>query len=143
VKKYKILMAMLVVHPNPARTENIARLAGMTGGETTKQLVSMAQGIDHYGALVRLSNDGWRIAGYMDDDTSAGGWLYLRECAANPNLQDSVRAFKDELLTGIRENGKQSKITNGVLPTCGTVATCRDPEGKAHYQNRKLSGGKK
>lgn len=57
------------------------------------------------------------IAGRRGDESgSTGGWQALHESANNATIvQMHASAWKDEALTGITPDGKQSKIENAVL----------------------------
>jgi hypothetical protein len=133
--RYKILLAMLINHPHPMGTDSVARITRMCPNETSKELVAMCTDEEPYGALVEPSRDGWRIAGRCAHDEHSGGFAFLVECEANPSLQLSMRAYKDEVLTGLTATGKKSTIERGVLPT-GQAGGYRDPEAAAHRSNK-------
>jgi hypothetical protein len=133
----KVLMSLLVAHPAPASIESLVLISGLDEVTLWKAIGAMLQDQEPYGALVKVSPDGFSIAGYIHATGSAGGWAYLEECRDNPQLQESLRTWKDEALTGIRNNGKMSAIKNAALPVVGDGGGYRDPEAAAHRANRR------
>jgi hypothetical protein len=137
MNRAKVLMSLLVSHPYPATVEALCRISSLGEKELWKVLGEMLHDQEPYGRLVSVEPKGFKIAGYISATGSAGGWAYLEECRDNPQLQQSLKAWKDEALTGIRGNGKMSAITNAALPVVGDGGGYRDPEAAAHRANRR------
>ena len=133
--KHKCLIALLGFHPKTVITVEVSRACGLNMDDTQAALLEMLDDVDPYGPLVHLDRDGWRIAGYIDSDGAAGGYAFLQECQQNPQMVNSQKKFVDEVLTGITESGKRSKIINAALPSGSTHTRVRNPETTAHNVN--------
>ena len=140
---YRILKLLSTTYPKTLITSTIADCKDLDVDEVHRALVGMLEYHEPYGALVELCQDGWRIAGRQDFDTSTGGWAWLDDTHANPRKIEKTQEWNNEVSTGMKLNGKQTKIKDAVLQGGGSYegATCNDPEDKAHRTNRKFMGG--
>ena len=139
---YKILLKLVDKFPTPKTPDELAEDMDIPADEIQRECLKMLDKQELYGPLVELCRDGWRITGIEDFDDSTGGRGYLREAFINPYYPTNIEKFKDECLTGMSANGKQTELRNAALPSGYDSGGCRDPESRALGINQRLTTGR-
>ena len=70
-----------------------------------------------YGSLVTYDHikDRFNVSGLKRDNMNTGGYKYLEDHEVNTVDAKNTTSWKNEVLTGIDQRGKRSKIKNPVL----------------------------
>jgi hypothetical protein len=132
MKHYHVLLAMLTTKGGQS-VRAIASLMSADYQETYHTLVTMSELHD---PLVYCSGQRWYIAGVdRDGEVKTGAYKYLDEVKGKPGV-DPVHTWKDEVLTGMKKDGKRSEIDRAVLPTGCCGCGCSDPDKAAKKANR-------
>ena len=86
--------------------------------EVQRAILAMSE--EHYsheGAWLFIDRGRVYISGVLRDDASTGGWAAIESAAHNEQLLTDIQTWKDEALTGVKLDGKRSKIERAVLST--------------------------
>lgn len=67
---------------------------------------------------------------HIEADIDGDGMRWLLGLRDNPHFQISAELWKDEVLTGMTSGGKETKIVNPVVQTCGRVSDAKSPDDK-------------
>lgn len=90
-----------------------------------------------FGPWLMRINQQYFVAGQKRHDCSSGGYLALESAVANPGLDGfETDKWVNEALTGLRFDGRRSRIENPVVPRFSRTGYC-DPEKSAYKRNKK------
>ncbi len=90
---------------------SLREVAGVTG-----QMLD--QDFGEGGAWIYVERDRYHLAGVeRDGECSTGGYAAIEEATANGQILFKVQPWRDEVLTGMKADGNQTKIERAVLST--------------------------
>lgn len=131
----RILARLIALSPAGATVDDIASLIGE---DAAQALTWMAADREPHGPLVALRGRVWRIAGCRNYDAITGGWAWMAAAMERSRVDVDLRAWIDEVLTGMTSGGRRSRLTRAAIPTAETHTVKRTAEDRAMRCNRHL-----
>ena len=134
----RILARLIALSPAGATVDDIAALIGE---DAAQALAWMAVDREPHGPLVAVRGRLWRVAGCRNYDALTGGWAWMAAAMERSRVDVDLRAWLNEVLTGMTSGGRRSRLTRAAMPTAEAHTSRMTAEDRAMRCNRRIIVG--